>query len=85
MRYEKRLVSVNGYRMAYVDTGGDADPVVFLHGNVTSSYMWRNIIPHLEPHARCIAPDQPLSGRTPETDRAAGPRARFRLNARYPV
>jgi haloalkane dehalogenase len=61
MRYEKRLVSVNGYRMAYVDTGGDADPVVFLHGNVTSSYMWRNIIPHLEPLARCIAPDQPLS------------------------
>lgn len=57
MRYEKRHVAVNGYQMAYVDTGGDADPVVFLHGNVTSSYMWRNIIPHLEPHARCIAPD----------------------------
>lgn len=57
MRHEKQRVAVNGYQMAYVDTGGDGDPVVFLHGNVTSSYMWRNIIPHLAPHARCIAPD----------------------------
>lgn len=57
MRYEKRRVPVNGYRMACVDTATDADPVVFLHGNVTSSYMWRNIMPHLEPYARCIAPD----------------------------
>jgi haloalkane dehalogenase len=42
--------------MAYVDIG-QGDPIVFLHGNPTSSYLWRNIIPHLAPHARCLAPD----------------------------
>ena len=57
MRYEKRRIGVNGHDIAHVDTGTDADPVVFLHGNITSSYMWRNIMPHLEPLARCIAPD----------------------------
>ena len=44
--------------MAYVDTGGEqGQPVVFLHGNPTSSYLWRNIIPHVSPLARCLAPD----------------------------
>lgn len=57
MLYDKKTVEVNGYKMAYVDTGGDEDPIVFCHGNITSSYMWRNIMPHLEPMARCIAPD----------------------------
>jgi haloalkane dehalogenase len=42
--------------MSYADTG-NGDPVVFLHGNPTSSYLWRNIIPHVAPLARCIAPD----------------------------
>src|SRR5260370_28885006 len=42
--------------MSYVDTGS-GDPVVFLHGNPTSSYLWRNIIPHVAPLARCVAPD----------------------------
>jgi len=39
-----------------VDTG-DGDPIVFLHGNPTSSYLWRNIIPHLSPVGRCLGPD----------------------------
>ena len=44
--------------MAYLDTGGDpGDSVVFLHGNPTSSYLWRNIIPHVSPLSRCLAPD----------------------------
>ena len=44
--------------MAYVDTGGESEgAVVFLHGNPTSSYLWRNIIPHVAPLARCLAPD----------------------------
>jgi len=45
--------------MAYVDTNpsGGASNVVFLHGNPTSSYLWRNIIPHVSAHARCLAPD----------------------------
>ncbi|MFQ5516373.1 MAG: haloalkane dehalogenase, partial [Acidimicrobiia bacterium] len=42
--------------MAYVEEGA-GDPIVFLHGNPTSSYLWRNIIPHLVDRGRCIAPD----------------------------
>jgi haloalkane dehalogenase len=42
--------------MAYVEVG-EGDPIVFLHGNPTSSYLWRNVIPHLEGLGRCIAPD----------------------------
>jgi len=42
--------------MAYVDVG-EGDPIVFLHGNPTPSFLWRNIIPHLLPFGRCLAPD----------------------------
>jgi haloalkane dehalogenase len=42
--------------MAYVDVG-EGDPIVLLHGNPTSSYLWRNVLPHLQPLGRCIAPD----------------------------
>lgn len=55
---EKKFAEVNGRRMAYVETGNlDGDPIVFLHGNPTSSYLWRNIIPYAEDLGRCIAPD----------------------------
>lgn len=44
--------------MAYREAGSQEEPVViFLHGNPTSSYIWRNILPHVAPVARCIAPD----------------------------
>jgi haloalkane dehalogenase len=52
----KRRAAVLGRTMAYVDVG-QGDPIVFLHGNPTSSYVWRNVIPHLEGLGRCIAPD----------------------------
>lgn len=52
----KRFVSVNGRRMSYYETGR-GDPIVFLHGNPTSSFLWRNVIPHVEQLGRCIAPD----------------------------
>jgi len=55
-RYERRRAAVLDTEMAYVDTGRGA-PVVFLHGNPTSSFLWRNIIPHVEDVARCLAPD----------------------------
>ena len=42
--------------MAYIETG-EGDPIVFLHGNPTSSYLWRNIIPFVSQMGRCIAPD----------------------------
>ena len=52
----KRRVDVRGLDMAYVEVG-TGDPIVFLHGNPTSSYLWRNVIPHVEHLGRCIAPD----------------------------
>ena len=56
MRYEKKFKSIHGTNMAYVDEGS-GDPIVFLHGNPTSSYLWRNVIPHVEDLGRVIAPD----------------------------
>jgi len=53
---EKKFCKVNGYKMAYVESGS-GDPIVFLHGNPTSSFLWRNIISELEDRGRCIAPD----------------------------
>jgi haloalkane dehalogenase len=52
----KSHVSVNGKQMAYHERGSGR-AIVFLHGNPTSSYLWRNIIPHLQDRGRCIAPD----------------------------
>lgn len=43
--------------MSYRDTGTGDIPVVFLHGNPTSSYLWRNVIPHVADQTRCLAPD----------------------------
>jgi haloalkane dehalogenase len=52
----KRTATVEGRTMAYHESG-EGPPVVFLHGNPTSSYLWRNVIPHVRDRARCIAPD----------------------------
>jgi haloalkane dehalogenase len=54
--YQKQRRRVLGREMAYVEAG-KGDPIVLLHGNPTSSYLWRNVLPHLEPLGRCIAPD----------------------------
>jgi haloalkane dehalogenase len=53
---KKKRQRVLGLEMAYVDEG-QGDPIVFLHGNPTFSYIWRNIIPYVERLGRCIAPD----------------------------
>ncbi|MDA2913402.1 haloalkane dehalogenase [Acidobacteriia bacterium AH_259_A11_L15] len=55
-RYGKKRIDVLGKSMAYMEVGS-GNPIVFLHGNPTSSYLWRNIIPYLEGLGRCIAPD----------------------------
>ena len=55
-KYEKQRRKVLGREMTSVEAG-HGDPIVLLHGNPTSSYLWRNVIPHLEPLGRCIAPD----------------------------
>ncbi len=52
----KRSSLVRGVRMAWYETGS-GDPIVFLHGNPTSSYLWRKVIPHVAGLGRCIAPD----------------------------
>ena len=54
--YSRKRVAVLDTEIAYVDTG-EGDPVVFLHGNPTSSYLWRNVISEVEGGARCLAPD----------------------------
>ncbi len=54
--FEKKKAQVNGLDMAYVDIG-EGDPIVLLHGNPTSSYLWRNVVPHLADLGRCIMPD----------------------------
>jgi haloalkane dehalogenase len=56
MPYEKQFLNVFDRAMAYVETG-QGDPIVFLHGNPTSSYLWRNILLYLQGEGRCIAPD----------------------------
>ena len=54
--YQKQRRRVLGREMAYVEVGQGA-PIVLLHGNPTSSYLWRNVLPYLQPLGRCIAPD----------------------------
>jgi len=54
--YQKQRRRVLGREMAYVEVG-EGDPIVLLHGNPTSSYLWRNVLPHLQPRGRCIVPD----------------------------
>jgi len=54
--HQKHRRQVLGRNMAYVEQGV-GDPIVLLHGNPTSSFLWRNVLPHLKPFGRCIAPD----------------------------
>ena len=78
-RYPRKRIAVAGTEIAYVDTGR-GNPIVFLHGNPTSAYLWRNIIPHLEGLARCLAPDligMGQSGKAPDGS------YRFLDHARY--
>jgi haloalkane dehalogenase len=77
--YERRRVDVLDSHMAYVDVGV-GDPIVLLHGNPTSSYLWRNVIPQLDGVARCLAPDLIGMGRS---GKAAGGRYRLADHARY--
>jgi haloalkane dehalogenase len=54
--HPRKRIAVLDTDMSYVDTG-HGDPIVFLHGNPTSSYLWRNIIHYASEHGRCLAPD----------------------------
>jgi pimeloyl-ACP methyl ester carboxylesterase len=63
----------------YYEDRGDGNPVVLLHGNPTSSYLWRSVIPELTGQARCLAPDLIGMGRSGEP----GIGYRFADHARY--
>ena len=82
--YPRLRADVGGADMAYVDTGSSSGEtggaVVFLHGNPTSSYLWRNIIPHVSPLARCLAPDLVGMG---ESDGTPDGSYRFADHSRY--
>src|SRR5215510_2290069 len=69
----RKYIAVLGTDMAYVDAG-EGDPIVFLHGNPTPSFLWRNIIPHLLPFGRCLAPDYLGMGNS-----GAAPDGRYRF------
>lgn len=78
----KKTVEVLGSRMAYVERGRGS-PVVLLHGNPTSSYLWRNVIPHLEGLGRCIAPDLIGMGDSEKLEPSGPDRYRFVEHRRY--
>src|ERR1051325_8918908 len=69
----RKYIPVHDTYMAYVDVG-TGDPIVFLHGNPTPSYLWRNIIPPLLPFGRCLAPDYVGMGNS-----GAAPDGRYRF------
>lgn len=65
--FESKFIDVHGSKMHYVDEG-EGDPILFLHGNPMSSYLWRNIVPHLSGQGRCIAPDLIGMGKSDHPD-----------------
>ncbi len=76
---EKRRIEALGSEIAYVEAG-EGDPILFLHGNPTSSYLWRNVIPHVAGMGRCIAPDLIGMG---DSDKVPGLEYRFVDHRRY--
>ncbi|HUY20506.1 MAG TPA: haloalkane dehalogenase [Candidatus Binataceae bacterium] len=77
--HPRQRLAVLGTEISYVDQGA-GDPVVFLHGNPTSSYLWRNIIPYLDGLGRCLAPDLVGMG---DSGKAPDGSYRFVDHARY--
>lgn len=65
--FQANYIDINGSDIYSIDEGSD-DPILFLHGNPTSSYLWRNIIPHLSSLGRCIAPYLIGMGRSAKPD-----------------
>ncbi len=68
----KKFLDIGGHKMAYIDEG-EGPAIVFQHGNPTSSYLWRNVMPHLKGHGRLIAADFIGMGDSDKLDPALGP------------
>ncbi len=80
--HPKKAVQVLGKTMAYVEMG-EGDPIVFQHGNPTSSYLWRNVMPHMKHLGRCIAPDLIGMGDSDKLDNAGPDSYRFVEHRQY--
>ena len=83
MPYGKCFKSIKGKNIAYIDVG-DGAPIVLLHGNPTSSYLWRNVVPHLEGIGRVIVPDLIGHGDSEKLPDSEGPeRYSFEISYEY--
>ena len=80
--YKKKFLEIHGKKMAYIDEG-QGDPTVFLHGNPTSSYLWRNIIPYAEEVGRVIAPDLIGMGDSEKLDDSGPERYTFLEHSKF--
>ncbi len=78
----KKFVEVKGKKMAYVEMG-EGDPIVFQHGNPASSYLWRNVMPHLRDQGRCIAIDLIGMGDSEKLDDPGPDRYSFAEHRQY--
>jgi haloalkane dehalogenase len=81
MTYQKKFTDVDGKQIAYVDEGA-GDPIVLLHGNPASSFLWRNIIPELTQSGRVIVPDLIGHGDSDKLPASEGP-DRYTLEVAY--
>lgn len=81
MPYDKKFATVNGKKIAYVEEGS-GDPIVLLHGNPTSSFLWRNVIPELVQSGRVIVPDLIGQGDSEKLPACEGP-SRYSLEMAY--
>ena len=81
MPYEKKFASVDGKQIAYLEQG-DGDPIVLLHGNPTSSFLWRNVVPELVDSGRVIVPDLIGQGDSEKLPASEGP-DRYTLEVAY--
>ncbi|MFZ3034372.1 MAG: haloalkane dehalogenase [Parvibaculum sp.] len=82
----KKKVTISGLGMAYSEMGSSdpgADTIVFLHGNPTSSYLWRNVMPHLADQGRCLAPDLIGMGDSDKIEPSGPEHYTFREHRRY--
>jgi haloalkane dehalogenase len=79
---EKKFTTVFGKQMAYVEMG-EGDPIVFQHGNPTSSYLWRNVMPHLVDQGRCVAVDLVGMGDSDKLDNSGSDSYRFTEHRDY--
>ena len=78
----RKKVEVHGLNMAYAESG-EGEPIVFVHGNPTSSHLWRNVVPHAESHGRCIALDLIGMGDSDKLPESGPERYTFHEHRRY--